>query len=153
MKRKVILALAWLSVVAVCVAIFLFSGEVAEDSAGQSGFLRALFTKIFGIGFTEFFIRKFAHMSEFAALGFLSAFAFAYSLKSAKAFYWGIVFSFCYAVSDEVHQLFVAGRSGQVRDVFIDLAGAMLGVLVLGCCYGIYRLVKGKKNVQRVQGD
>ena len=56
--------------VAVCVTIFVFSGMVADDSAEQSGFIRELLTKIFGVGFTEFFIRKLAHMSEYAALGF-----------------------------------------------------------------------------------
>lgn len=34
-----------------------------------------------------------------------------------------------YAISDEVHQLYVPGRSGEVRDVIIDTAGASLGIL------------------------
>lgn len=40
--------------------------------------------------------------------------------------------SILYATSDEFHQLFVPGRSGQITDVCIDSAGAFLGV-VLGC--------------------
>ena len=153
MKRKIILAVAWALVIAVCVTIFVFSGMVADDSAEQSGFIRELLTKIFGVGFTEFFIRKLAHMSEYAALGFLSAFAFAYTFKNAKRFYFGILFTLVYAIGDEIHQLFIPGRSGQVRDVLIDMAGALLGVLVLGICYFIYIKIKGKKHVQRVQGD
>jgi len=39
-----------------------------------------------------------------------------------------------YAVSDEVHQLFVPGRGRQVRDVLIDSAGAIVGI-------GLYRVV------------
>jgi VanZ family protein len=31
-------------------------------------------------------------------------------------------------VSDELHQLAVAGRSGEVRDVLIDFCGALLGI-------------------------
>lgn len=33
-----------------------------------------------------------------------------------------------YAMSDEVHQLFVPGRGGQVMDVLIDSAGAGVGI-------------------------
>lgn len=150
MKRKIILAVAWLLVIAVCITIFVFSGMVADDSAEQSGFIRELLTKIFGVGFTEFFIRKTAHMSEYAALGFFSAFAFAYTFKNAKRFYFGIIFTLLYAISDEIHQLFVSGRSGQVRDVLIDMAGALLGVVCLGLCYFIYMKVKGKKHVQGI---
>lgn len=34
-----------------------------------------------------------------------------------------------YAISDEVHQLFVSGRGAQVKDVLIDSAGAAMGIL------------------------
>ena len=36
-----------------------------------------------------------------------------------------------YAISDEIHQLFVPGRSGQVRDVLIDSAGSLLGIIIV----------------------
>lgn len=35
-----------------------------------------------------------------------------------------------YAASDEIHQLFVPGRSGQLSDVILDSAGALAGVAV-----------------------
>ncbi|PGY12090.1 VanZ family protein [Bacillus sp. AFS031507] len=35
-----------------------------------------------------------------------------------------------FAVSDEFHQLFVAGRGAQVKDVFNDSAGAMMGIVI-----------------------
>ena len=147
MKRKVLLALLWLCTVAICVCIFLFSGEVAEDSSEQSGFLRELFTKLFGVGFTEFFIRKLAHISEYAALGFFSTWVFCATFQKPKVFYLGIGFSFLYAISDEIHQRFVPGRSGQVRDVFIDLSGILLGAAVLGLGYLIVKKVRGRKSV------
>ena len=37
-----------------------------------------------------------------------------------------------YAATDEVHQLFVPGRSGQVSDVLLDSAGAIAGLALLG---------------------
>ena len=36
-----------------------------------------------------------------------------------------------YAATDEFHQLFVPGRSGQVSDVILDSAGAAIGVLIM----------------------
>ena len=36
-----------------------------------------------------------------------------------------------YAATDEFHQLFVPGRSGQISDVILDSAGAALGVLLM----------------------
>ena len=35
-----------------------------------------------------------------------------------------------YAITDEYHQTFVAGRSGELRDVVIDSLGALLGILI-----------------------
>lgn len=37
---------------------------------------------------------------------------------------------FFYACSDEFHQLFVPGRSGEFRDVCIDLLGSCIGLLL-----------------------
>ncbi|SMP57299.1 VanZ family protein [Anoxynatronum buryatiense] len=42
-----------------------------------------------------------------------------------------LLICFLYAVSDEVHQLYVPGRGGQVSDVLLDTAGASIGIL----CY------------------
>ncbi len=42
-----------------------------------------------------------------------------------------IMFSFAYAVLDEFHQLFVAGRCGQPFDVLIDTLGAITAVVVI----------------------
>jgi VanZ family protein len=34
-----------------------------------------------------------------------------------------------YAILDEVHQIFIPGRSGEIRDVFIDSSGSGTGIL------------------------
>ena len=43
-----------------------------------------------------------------------------------------VAFLICtiFAISDELHQLFVSGRAGQVEDVFIDTVGASVGISV-----------------------
>lgn len=39
-----------------------------------------------------------------------------------------IIICTIYAISDEIHQLFIPGRAGQVKDVFIDSMGALAGI-------------------------
>ncbi len=51
-----------------------------------------------------------------------------------------ILLSFAYAYIDEIHQLFVPGRTGLLRDVYIDLLGILLAVL------SFFMLNKWKKN-------
>ena len=48
-----------------------------------------------------------------------------------------------YAISDEVHQLFVSGRGAQVKDVLIDSAGAIVGV---GLYLVISRIMKSRST-------
>ena len=47
-----------------------------------------------------------------------------------------------YAISDEVHQLLVPGRSGSIQDILLDCGGIILGVLIAA---GIIRLVKKRQ--------
>ena len=42
----------------------------------------------------------------------------------------GILFCVCYAISDELHQLFVPGRAGRLFDVCVDGAGACFGMVI-----------------------
>ena len=50
-----------------------------------------------------------------------------------------------YAVSDEVHQLFVEGRSCEVRDMLLDSAGVAAGVLLMNWL-NRYRSRKSLRN-------
>ena len=48
-----------------------------------------------------------------------------------------------YASTDEFHQLFVSGRSGEVTDVILDTFGSFVGI----CSYfGVKKLIKNKKQ-------
>ena len=61
-----------------------------------------------------------------------------------------IVFSFLlgveYATLDEIHQLFVDGRSGQITDVFIDSIGILLGICFTMCGYKIILKIADKRK-------
>ena len=81
----------------------------------------------------EFFLRKAAHVSEYAVLAVLLYRAFVHTIfQSRRVLSAGIVLLSCaaYAASDEFHQSFVPSRTASLRDVMIDLCGAMLAVLV-----------------------
>ncbi|MEX2210401.1 MAG: VanZ family protein [Gaiellaceae bacterium] len=72
-------------------------------------------------GVWDLVLRKLAHFAEYAVLGFLLVRASA----ALPAFALGVL----YAVSDEFHQSFVAGREGAARDVAIDAAGVLAGLV------------------------
>ncbi len=93
----------------------------------------------------QFFVRKSAHFLIFAALGF-SFFASlsTHFINTKNKFILSQVFSTAYAISDEVHQLFVEGRAGRVGDVLIDSAGAFFGILI--CFVAVFIITKIKKG-------
>ena len=75
-------------------------------------------------------VRKGAHMAEYAVLCMLAALHLTtWKLPYRKLAISSVLFAAFYAATDEFHQLFVEGRSGEVKDVLIDSAGAVLGIL------------------------
>ena len=76
-----------------------------------------------GLGTWDTILRKGAHVTEYAILGFLLVRAIG---REAPAFVLGVA----YAVTDEIHQHFVSGRHSSPIDVAIDSTGVFLGILV-----------------------
>ena len=132
MKNKR-LVLAWTLLILWMLFIFIMSSFNGVMSSNQSGSIATLIYNIFNISDTEkvsFIVRKCAHVSEFFILGILVINLISkYNVKYSYL----ISFIVCvlYASSDEFHQLFVPGRSGQVTDVFIDMIGVVLGLLLV----------------------
>ncbi|MDO5519326.1 MAG: VanZ family protein [bacterium] len=134
------LAVVWM------IIIFSFSARTSDVSTNDSNRIGLLIGKTFIHEFNEWEeekqiefakkidhpIRKTAHAMEYAVLGALVAGTFI-TLKRTMAsrilIPWLI--ATIYAASDEFHQLFVAGRSGQVSDVMLDSTGVMAGVLII----------------------
>ena len=135
-----ILALFWMCV------IFAFSAQEQEESSAVSETFSYRMVRsadsLFGLDWNdeklheianaiEGYVRKAAHMTEYAILSvllyiWLGKWQFATKKKMLLA----IIAAALYAASDEIHQLFVAGRSGRLTDVLIDSTGAILGVLI-----------------------
>lgn len=77
-------------------------------------------------------IRKGAHFTEYAILGILLYldFLLCTRLKSSLRFFLAFLSGTAYAGTDEFHQLFVPGRSGQLTDVMLDSSGVLCGCLL-----------------------
>lgn len=124
-------AICWALCAACMALIFWFSSRTAAESSAQSDIFVELFKRIFGDNnVTDFIVRKAAHFSEFAGLGLLFAVAFYVQFGKAKIPF-ALLCASAYAVTDEVHQIFVEGRTCKFTDWVIDTTGALLGVLVV----------------------
>jgi len=77
------------------------------------------------------YVRKAAHFTLYFILGltFIS-FLKEYNLDNKKLLIYTIIFVFIYACSDEIHQLFINGRSGEILDVLIDTLGGTTSSLI-----------------------
>ena len=148
-----ILTVLWMTV------IFSFSAKTADVSTQDSLFVGKKIGQLFITDFEEWSneeqtafaerieypVRKGAHMTEYAILGILILCSWDFnkhSFKKMSSCSW--LLGTLYAASDEFHQLFVEGRSGQLTDVIIDSIGVMIGVLFIAF---IYRKKRKRKFV------
>ncbi len=98
---------------------------------------------------TEIVIRKIAHFSIYTLVGLLlMSFVSTYKLKENIRIIISLCMGILYATSDEVHQLFIPGRSGQITDVIIDAMGVLLGILVLLTLLEIYKKTTNKIDIK-----
>lgn len=112
--------------------IFIMSNTTGNQSANQSNFFVEMLINLIKIDpdMLSFIIRKTAHMSEYAILLLLIY----YGLHKSKFNFQlllSFLFTFIYACSDEFHQIFIPGRSGQFKDILIDSCGALVMLLII----------------------
>ena len=158
-----ILILLWVLVLSVAAMIFFFSSESGAESsktsAGVVDFLIHLFRPDFNtlpraeqarlFQLYHSVVRKAAHFSEFALLGFfLRPLLGALKRKHRFLLSWGI--GTLYACADELHQTLVAARAGMWQDVCLDSAGALAGTAASALLLYLYRRYKkSKKKAER----
>lgn len=126
--------------------IFWLSSRTADESSAQSDSILQWLINVFGSNiFTEFIVRKAAHCLEFAGLSLLFNIALCQTNKK-KMPVGAILLTSLYAVTDEIHQLFVPGRSCQCSDWVIDTCGAILGALVFLTVFTCFAWIKHKQK-------
>lgn len=146
-KNKLILRyLFWATTFTVMVIIFFHSAQTAEQSSVTSGSVAEKIFEFFSPDFSELdeaekitiinnsqlIVRKSAHFLVYLVLSVCCFTALCtYDLKRKLVVLYALAISAIYAVSDEVHQLFVKGRACRFTDVLIDSAGALVGILIM----------------------
>jgi VanZ family protein len=129
----------WLPVIVWTALIFVGSTDLMsaeQTSRIIAPLLRRLKPNISveAIAQVQFFVRKGAHLSEYAILALLLWRALRISVPQANmSILAGIVLlaSAVFAVSDEFHQSFVASRTASPVDVLIDICGALIALCSL----------------------
>lgn len=160
MKNNIKLAISIVLLLICMIVIFAFSNTPGEESNEQSlGIVNIIKNKteydttdIKNSQISEnsnnvedilnFLIRKCAHATVYLVLAIITATAIIQLNKKPerRAYILAVIFCFIYAITDEYHQLFVNGRSGEFRDVLIDTSGAIIGVI----CVWIFLKIRNK---------
>lgn len=129
-----------------CLLIFLNSAADSEVSGKQSGTITEALAPVVIPNYDQLspgeqktqknelgsLVRKAGHCLEFMALG-LCSFSFCLTFRKKNdrqgrlflAFLSALAFSVLYAVSDEIHQIFVPGRACEFEDVVTDTMGIL----------------------------
>ncbi len=158
LNHNIKLALKLVLLLTVMTAIFLFSSQPSDESQKLSDEFLDMLKPILDILPSEAdagkTIRKLAHFFEFTCMGIASAMFFSeLFLNHSKRLLCSVTISamLCvlYASSDEIHQLFVPGRACRLTDVFIDSAGAMLGIAIVVVFY----IMKKRKERNSCNGS
>lgn len=93
-------------------------------------------------------IRKCAHFTIYLILAILLMSFFIHNKKIPNKTLLTIILCFLYAITDEYHQTFITGRTGQFSDVLIDTAGAIIGTKLYKKHYVKLRKKKKAKKTQ-----
>ncbi|MCS6874722.1 MAG: VanZ family protein [Pyrinomonadaceae bacterium] len=120
------------------VIIFLLSSNLGSMS-NTSRFIRPLLEFLFPNASEETlqlyhgYIRKFAHIIEYAILAVLASRAFILSSLNLIRKYWfavAFILVVIVAIADEINQSFITSRTSSPKDVFIDCVGGLVAILV-----------------------
>lgn len=156
-KVLIILAIIWMGV------IFMFSAQVSDESKSSSNKVTsAVVNTVISIkkeNISEekrqkiiedktFIVRKSAHFTEYFILGLILILYLQTKEKLAtKYIILAIIFCVLYATSDEIHQLFVDGRSCKIMDILIDTCGSSLAILGFTSIYKLTTNLKKQKEL------
>ena len=134
-QRKLLILLAvvfWMAI------IFKLSAQPGEQSNILSTkvttiivSLAKLFRPDVNVLTLNHFIRKCAHFLAYLVLGIIVLFAMRrIGLMGKQGIGFTLLLCISYAITDELHQAFVPGRTPKLLDVLIDSSGASLGISI-----------------------
>jgi len=136
----------WLLVVVWTGMLFFFSSQTAAESTVLSGDTIRALLRIFRPEFLELttlqqnqlvaglqrLVRNAAHVLSYFGLAILCMIALRqHHLKTGQQAVLTLLLCIGYALTDEMHQLFVAGRAFEFTDLGLDLCGSLAGLAVV----------------------
>ncbi|MFW2489382.1 VanZ family protein [Clostridium chromiireducens] len=149
-KRKI--AINWILLIIWMGVIFIMSNQPAQISDSQSiGVIKLLssigidINGVFG-QLANFVVRKCAHFIEYMILSLLTFNVLNLYVNTKRVVIITIIIVFIYACTDEIHQLFIVGREGAIRDVIIDTLGGITLII-------IKLLIDSLANIRQVKKD
>lgn len=116
-KQKRLIFFYWLPVLFWCAGIYFLSSVPSLRSELPDDW--------------DLVLRKLAHITEYAVLVFLFFRAASQSIGKRRAIAYAALFALTFALSDEYHQTFISGRSGNAVDATIDSLGIFLSVFLI----------------------
>lgn len=147
-------------IIILCCTIFKFSSANGTNSSNTSSRFANLVLDLFANGkemtkaekivkieTLQPIVRKGAHFSIYMLLGILT-------ICCAQTFRWcnaykfdiSVIFTFLYACTDEFHQTFIPGRSGEFIDVCLDTVAAVSGILLVLSVIFIINKIKHRND-------
>ena len=131
-QRKLLIILAvvfWMAI------IFKLSAQPGEQSNILSAKVTTVIVRLaqqfrpdVNVVSLNYFIRKCAHFLAYLVLGIIVLFAMRrIGLMGKQSVVFTLLLCIGYAITDELHQAFVPGRTPKLLDVLIDSSGASLG--------------------------
>lgn len=156
--RYTVTVFIWQFVIVCVVTIISFSGDPAYVSREKSGFILQKIEPFvkktiekYDIDFINlddlhFYIRKAAHIFIYFLLSALLCIGWkTVRIKRINSCYITWIIATVFSIFDEIYQLFIPGRSGEIRDVFLDNAGIILGLLFTA--FGSFLFKKVRKKI------
>ena len=162
----------WIIVIGWLAVIFSLSSETADVSSLRSQDLVARLSRRLNWEVTEVFVRNCAHVFEFlilSALSFVGMFSTNHVMvreeipvldaldrfKNDNEIYIAVSLwiTSLASAADEYHQIFVDGRSASLIDVFLDLSGAFVLMMIIRIVVSIYAYVKTKKEIAPISAE
>lgn len=130
---KYIVLILWMGI------IFLFSNQKGTSSSGMSGNLVSFVLNItenitgidcaYSIPVITLIVRKLAHFLIYFILGLLwISLLSEYNITINKIIIYSLLFCLLYACTDEIHQILIDGRNGNIFDVLIDMTGSFSSI-------------------------
>lgn len=119
---KIIILVLWMLV------IFLLSNQTGSESTSLSDKVICSIFNDCNPEIYSFIVRKIAHFILYFILGIFTIINF--KINKENMIY-ALLICIIYAFTDEIHQMFINNRSGEVRDIIIDSLGSLSSIFLI----------------------